>query len=640
VRARVLLGVAAVAAAGLCGWALFGMRDAAPQPPAPAFEAASDGSSPRPEEPVRADASDRPAMAELAPVEIAAVPTARARVTGVPPPPPDALVAVRGRVVDAVSGEPVAGITMGLLSRRPRTCTVKTDPEGRFATGAELSSGVVSVAHVPDNESPRFSARWAIEPTSFLATSRSAEESAAAKQPPEVVLAARAPERELAVDVKLPDGGAAAGASVSLTWGHREPPGRFRADGRCYEETDDYGRARFALFGPDAWERSFRIEADHRGTLASDVLTLDPPLGNAPPVLGLHPGGLLRVRAANDEGRPVAGVSLWIEVHDESGTVRGRAGETDARGECVFTALRSGCYAICALHPSTGEEIRREVDLARGAQETVDVRLTLAGMRLRLAGTVLDEFGYPLPGVAVRAQAAGEAWVALTTGEGGRFEFWGRPCDGVLVSAGGGFQDDRYEPDWIAVPCGTGGLAVRRLAKLEERSWPLQALDRGTGDPVAVGRVTLYRADTRGNPTAQQSFTLDAGVVELVYKQRDDLFYAVDAPGYLREQGPLADLVASAYGSGRLRVELERGFDRRLEIKDRITRRGVPHAFVAVGGAVIGTCDDKGVVHVHADAWPASARVEGAGYAPVTWDPDAAGFPGDVIWLEPLRSGN
>jgi hypothetical protein len=24
----------------------------------------------------------------------------------------------------------------------------------------------------------------------------------------------------------------------------------------------------------------------------------------------------------------------------------------------------------------------------------------------------------------------------------------------------------------------------------------------------------------------------------------------------------------------------------------------------------------------------------------VTWDPDAAGFPGDVIWLEPLRSGN
>ncbi len=638
-RARALLGIATVAAAGLCGWALFGMRDEVPRPDA-AFGAESAALAELAGDSARADARATPPAPELAPVEIAAIPAARARMTGIPPPPPDALVAVRGRIVDAVSREPVPGITLCLLSRRPRTCTVRTDAEGRFATAAELSSGVVSVAHVPDNDSPRFSARWAIEPTSFLATPASLEESGAGKEPVEVVLAARAPERELAVDVRLPDGGAAAGASVSLTWGHREPPGGFRADGRSYEETDDYGRARFALFGPDAWERSFRIEADHHGTLASDVLSLDPPLGNAAPVLGLHPGGLLRVRAANDEGRPVAGVSLWIEVHDESGTLRGRAGETDARGECVFTALRSGCYAICALHPSTGAEIRREVDLARGAQETVDVRLTLAGLRLRLAGTVLDESGYALPGVAVRAQAPGESWVALTSGEAGRFEFWGRPCEGVLVSAGGGFQDDRYDPEWLAVPCGTAGLTVRRLAKLEERSWPLQALARDTGDPVTVARVTLYRGDARGTPTAQQAFTLDAGVVQLFFKQRDDLFFAVDAPGYLREQGALADLVASADGRGRLRVELERGFDRRVAIKDRITHRGIARAVVAAGAAVLGTADDQGAMHLHADAWPASVRVESAGYAPVTWDPAAAGFPGDVIWLEPLRSGN
>jgi len=33
-------------------------------------------------------------------------------------------------------------------------------------------------------------------------------------------------------------------------------------------------------------------------------------------------------------------------------------------------------------------------------------------------------------------------------------------------------------------------------------------------------------------------------------------------------------------------------------------------------------------------------RVESAGYAPLSWDPATAGFPGDVIWLEPLRSGD
>src|SRR5262249_8877839 len=140
----------------------------------------------------------------------------------------------------------------------------------------------------------------------------------AAAERGELVLAARAPERELAVDVRLPEGAAAQAASVSLTWGRRGELGAFRPEGRAYEETDRYGRARFALFGTDAWEKSFRIEAESGGTLASDVLSLDPPVGKAPPVLDLHPGGLLRVRTSNDEGRPVAGVSIWIETQDES----------------------------------------------------------------------------------------------------------------------------------------------------------------------------------------------------------------------------------------------------------------------------------------------------------------------------------
>jgi hypothetical protein len=482
-----------------------------------------------------------------------------------------------------------------------------------------------------------FSARWAIEPNSFLAAAPGTDGEGGESK--EIVLSAHAPERELAVDVRLPDGGAAVGASVSLTWGVREASGRFLPQGRSYEETDAYGRARFALFGPDAWERSFRIEAEHQGTLASDVLSLDPPLGRAAPVLGLHPGGLLRVRAMNDEGRPVAGVSLWVEAQDESGTVRGRADDTDARGECVFTALRAGCYSISAVHPSTGQEIRREIDLPRGSQETVDLRLTLAGLRLRLAGTVIDELGYPLPGVAVRAQAAGEAWVALTTGEGGRFEFWGRPCDGVLFSAGGGFQDDRYDPEVMAVPNGSTALTVRRLARLEERSWAFQAIDRETREPVPAACVTLYRGDPHGVFPAQQSFTANGGLVQIEFKQRDDISYAVDAPGYLREQARLTELIASAARRGLLRVELERGFERRLEVRDRMTRRGIAGASLSAGVVLLGRADEHGAVRLRADLWPASVRVESPGYEPVSWDAASAGFPGDVVWLEPLRTG-
>jgi hypothetical protein len=640
-RARVLLAATFALAAGLCLWIFYGLAGGPVSVPDATVALAPLAEPPAAATP--ATAAENPPLPAVSADEAEAAAATRAKILGIPAPPPDALVAVRGRVVDAVTKEPVQGIALGFLSRRPRTCTVHTDAQGRFATGVELASGVVSVTHLPDPESAEFSARWSIEPTSFLAAAAAAGEttgSPGADDRREVVLLARPPARELAIDVRLPDGGAAVGASVSLTYGKRDATGRFLPDGRAYEDADDYGRARFALFGSDTWERSFRIEAEHRGSLASDVLSLDPPLGARAPVLELHPGGALRVRASNDEGRPVSGVSLWIETQDEPGLVRGRAGETDASGEFVFSALRSGCYTLSAVHPATGEEVRREIDLPRAAQETADLRLTLAGLKLRAAGTVVDETGFPLQGVVVRAQAAGEAPVALSTGEGGRFEFWGRPCEGLLVTAGGGFQDDRYEPEIQAVPCGSQNLAVRRVAKLEDCAWPFEATDRATGEPVRAAVVTLFHGDPRRGPIAQQSFTAAAGVVSVSFKRREDLSFAVDAPGYLREEGPLANLLADASRRGALRVDLDRGFDRTLEVRDRVTRRGIGGAILSAGATALGRTDEHGSVRIRADAWPASVRVEGQGYAPVAWDPATAGYPGDVVWLEPLRAGN
>ena len=636
-RARLLLAAVLVLAAGLCLW-IYGLAGGPLAVPDATTALAPPVDAPAAEPPASAAENQPAPSVSVAEAEAAAA--TRAKILGIPAPPPDALVAVRGRVVDAVTREPVQGIALGFLSRRPRTCTVHTDAQGRFATGVELASGVVSVTHLPDPESPEFSARWSIEPTSFLAAAAPESPVPSGSGEREVVLLAHPPARELAIDVRLPDGGAAVGASVSLTYGRRDATGRFLPDGRSYEDADDFGRARFALFGSDTWERSFRVEAEHRGSLASDVLSLDPPFGARAPVLDLHPGGSVRVRASNDEGRPVSGVSLWIEAQDEPGVVRGRAGETDASGEFVFSALRSGCYTLSAVHPATGEEVRREMDLPRGAQETVDFRLTLVGLKLRAAGTVVDETGFPLQGVVVRAQAANEAPVALTTGEGGRFEFWGRPCEGVLVTAGGGFQDDRYEPEVQAVPCGSQGLSVRRVAKLEDCAWPFEAIDRATGEPLRAAVVTLFHGDPRHGSLAQQSFTAAAGVVSVSFKRREDLSFAVDAPGYLREEGPLANLLADATRRGALRVELDRGFDRTLEVRDRVTRRAIGGALLFAGATALGRSDEHGSVRIRADTWPASVRVESPGYAPVGWDPATAGYPGDVVWLEPLRSGN
>ena len=134
-------------------------------------------------------------------------------------PEPDTLVALRGRVVDEQSGLPVAGIELSFLSRRPRTISVHTDEQGWYDTGLELSSGLVSVLHMPESSHRRFSARWNIEPGQFLL----APDGPSTR---ELNLRVRAPERILEVDVRAMDGTPAALSSVSLTRGTRGVAGR------------------------------------------------------------------------------------------------------------------------------------------------------------------------------------------------------------------------------------------------------------------------------------------------------------------------------------------------------------------------------------------------------------------------------
>ena len=131
----------------------------------------------------------------------------------------------------------------------------------------------------------------------------------------------------------MPDGKPAPTASVALTSGHRDAHGEFQAESRAYEVADARGRASFSLFGDDVYATSFRVEAEHGGTLASDLLEIDPPLGHAPRRLELAPGGSVRVRAQNDEGRPVAGVSLWLASNEGTRFVTGQRATTDALGE-------------------------------------------------------------------------------------------------------------------------------------------------------------------------------------------------------------------------------------------------------------------------------------------------------------------
>ena len=627
-RTPLWLGLSALASGAVV--VVAGLLAPAPEPGRALVpgEAPGAGTTARPE-PAAAEAAD-PAAAEPA-YELAEVAAARRRALGWVPPEEDALLALRGRVVDAHSERGVAGIRLSLLSPRPRTVTVVTDAHGRFETAAELAAGVISAVHDADPQDLRFQARWELEPSQFLLRPGAAGE---------VVLRAKTPEVVLEVELRLADGTPAALAEVSLTAGRRDPRGAFQPEGRDYEVADDAGRARFALFGDAVQEQTFELEAALGAGHASDVLMLDPPLAARPQRLDLHPAGTIRVSVRNDEQKPVAGVPVRVAAHEGARLFSARHALTDGEGFAEFAALRAGCYTVDAIHPLTGESVLREVDLARGAHAALDLPLSVEGLELAVSGAVVDEQDRPLPGVGVRVQPAGRPAVSVASDAAGRFECWSRRAGGVTVAVGAGFLDDLFEPAFEAVRFGTSGVVLRRRVELDRHSLPFVAVDRERGLPIGRARITLWHGASGAEPgsPAQHSFTAADGVAQVAFKLREDTRWAVDAPGYLRAQGSLSELCETYAERAALRVELERGFERTFRVLDRVTRQPVSGAAFVEGARSLGESGADGVLRVREPEWPARLRVERAGYEPRSLDPAAEPFPGEVVWLEPARA--
>lgn len=636
-RPRTLLIPAALGVCTLLGWAAWKLEYSAPLTPAVDARATH----------ARASAASPAAQLvtsgpDHVPLALPALETGGADLgrqpQGLPVLDTEALRSVRGRVIDARTREPVAGLCLSLLSRRPRTTSVVTDAEGCFRTAPELASGVVSVLHVPDTESPRFAARWDLEPSQFVLAAPALDDPE--PQDHAIELCARSPERVIEVAIRMPDGSPAPSAAVVLTYGRRDARAAFQPEGRDFESSDASGRARFALFGRNASGYTLRLEADHGGTLASEVVELDPPLAMRPTVLELHPGAVLLVRAKNDEGRPLSGVSVWISNQDDERLAHGRAGDTDGRGEAVFTGLRAACYSVSVVHPLTGETLSRAVDLGRGAHAAIDFHLTLANLRLALSGSVVDELGYPLSGTRIAVAPPGEPTIELQTAANGRFEFWSRPCASLLVCAGGGFLDDEYEPALQRLPFGTRDLRIQRHKTLELESRPFLARDAVTGETVKPAAFTLFHGAASEDGANGARVEASAGVAQIQFKLHEDTRYAVDAPGYLRAEGSLVELV-EAHAVGRpLAVELTHGFERRVVVRDRVSKKGIAGAALYADARALGVSDASGGVDLRAAEWPSGIAVECTGYQPAAWDPWSAGFSGDTIFLEPLRAGD
>ncbi len=514
--------------------------------------------------------------------EAALVAARNARRSGVLEVEPDTLVSIRGRVVDRKSGLGIEGLTLSFLSRRPRTVVVTSGPDGAFRTETELSSGLVTVMHVPNPDDPRFAARWELDPAQFLL----AAEGPTSER--HVDLFVEAPERVLEVAVARPDGTPAPASAVSLVWGERARDGAFDVIGRDFERADGSGRARFSLY--------------------------DEP----------------REGRRSDRGEPLSGVSLWLANGDPSRAPFARAGDTDAQGLCTFAPLASGCWSVHAVHPLTGESLVREVELARGAERVLPLTLTLAGLAPGVRGVVLDEQDQPLEGVAIRIQNGNEAPVTIESRAQGRFEFWGQPSAGIELSAGPGFLDDGYLPARLALPFGTSGIVLRRSGRQELFSFPVEIVARDGGERLAAAQLVLGTEDP---VHAEITYGAQNGLTQISFARDREVLWRAEAPGFRRSSGALAELLERRRGSV-LRIELERGFERELVVRDRVTKRALAGVRVWRDGRLAATSDEQGRVHLVAEDWPARLRFDGDGYETLDWDPRSAALAQDDVRLE------
>lgn len=548
----------------------------------------------------------------------------RARHAGVLEAEPDTLVSIQGRVIDRQSGLGIEGLTLSFLSRRPRTVVVTSGPDGAFQSEPELSSGLVTVMHVPNPADARFAARWELDPAQFLL--------AAEGPTPErhVDLYVSAPGRVLEIAVAHSGGSPAAASAVSLCWGERERDGSFGVLGRDFERADGAGRARFSLFADPRQGWLYELQAESGGHEVSDALLLSAPIGPRPWRLDLYEGGALLVRCTTDRGEALAGVSLWLSNGDPSRAPFARGGDCDAQGECRFAPLASGCWAVRAVHPLTGESVLREIELPRGAERVLPLVMTISGLSPGLRGVVLDEQDRPLEGVALRVQNGNEAPVTIQSRAEGRFEYWGQPSAGIELSAGPGFLDDAYLPARLSLPFGTSGVVLRRAGKQELLSFPVEIVAREGGERLADAELALATEEPLHSELVWRA---PRGLTQISFGRERQASWRAEAPGFRRATGELADLVERRRG-GVLRIELERGFERELVLRDRVTKRTLAGVRVWREGRTIASSDEAGRVHLAGEEWPALLRLEADGYEVLDWDPRGAGAFADEVRLE------
>ena len=151
------------------------------------------------------------------------------------------------------------------------------------------------------------------------------------------------------------------------------------------------------------------------------------------------PGAALRGTVLGSDGQPLAGVVVLAERiaegDDESGSWsrRSRSEASDAEGAFAIEGLEPGRYELQLTGMAT-PRMAEVVEVELGESDREGIRLQ-AGVSAQLIGRIIDEHGTPVPRLVVSASPSMGDTRQTHSDELGRFAFTGLGADSYLIQA-------------------------------------------------------------------------------------------------------------------------------------------------------------------------------------------------------------
>ena len=263
-------------------------------------------------------------------------------------------------------------------------------------------------------------------------------------------------------------------------------------------ETGSTGRVHLGGLPSDP-STELALEARHRDHVPARLTRKGADLEQGPLTIRFAKGGEIAGRVVDVEGAPVPNVEVTIAAAGERSS---KSLKTTASGEFLFRKVPAGSYDVAASSPRDGSGSLRRIEVTEGG-EARDLVIQLQRGAGVIAGKVVDRTGngVVLSPVEVVLEGASGTPYRTMSGDGGAFRLEGLPAPGeggaYRLRAGGG----KFSTAEVA-SIRSGAEAVEVVV---ERLGSIRGLIESS-EPVDAYSIRATRTETEGGKPLERTF--------------------------------------------------------------------------------------------------------------------------------------